>query len=500
MLTGIAWPDGGLDRLWQPKDPATKSARVSRVVSIPPGSTVTLAEIAGPGVIRHLWFTAQCDIPQVYGLLVFRAWWDGEPHPSVEAPLGDFIGVGFGQEREMRSQMSDMYPAGAPNHAALNTYWPMPFRKSARLTVENRGERVVSMFFSHVDYEKTGNLPPKTQSFHALWRRENPVTLHKPYTILEARGTGCYAGTVMNYHLLQPGAWVEGGDNFHIDGDTSPTLPGTGTEDYFGHAWGFRRETGAAWHGTSLGPEDSRATAYRWHVPDPVWFDKSIRVTLRCHGTDVGDRQDDYSSVAFWYQTEPHAPFPPLPPPDYDYLGVAEEFRVPFASRFAPERLNPPPPGENLARAARAWRASGRFNEESDGGAAIDGRTDTKWCDGGNAGNQWLALDLGTTRILTGFILKNASFVGEQEGFDTLQFRVDTAPDLRGPWLEAAAVDNATSPTDESFLSAINTVHFPVPVKARCIRLFVTRPCALDAIARIPEFEVYGMPLAAGRK
>ena len=187
------------------------------------------------------------------------------------------------------------------------------------------------------------------------------------------------------------------------------------------------------------------------------------------------------------------APDPRCRRPITTYLGVAPEFREPLAARFAPDRLKPRPPGRNVARAAVAWRASGQYDSASSGDRAFDGSADTKWCDGQATAPHYLALDLGATRSLTGFVLKNASFAGEQEGFDTLEYRVETGPSLDGPWAVVSAVDNATTPTDAGFGSAINTVAFPNPVPARFVRFHVIRPCALDSVVRIPELEVYAV-------
>ena len=304
---------GGLTDL--PRIRPLKTGRVGRDGRIEPGETLVLADIQDTGVIHHFWMTYKHDCPQSIGKLVLRAWWDGEEHPSVEVPLGDFFGVGFGQERHLKSAVMEMTPAAFDMHSALNCYFPMPFSRRAYLTLENQSEKPVEIIVWFVNYEKWPQLPHDYGRFHAQWRRENPVTRHVPYTIAEIEGEGRYVGTVMNYHILEPGAWVEGGEDFYIDGDLQPTLKGVGSEDYFGQSWGFRQEYNNLYHGTSLGPVNSKfMTAYRWHVLDPIRFKKSLRVTMRCHGWDVQDRSDDYSSVAYWYQKEPHKPFPALPP------------------------------------------------------------------------------------------------------------------------------------------------------------------------------------------
>lgn len=486
--TGVG---GTMDSLWQPA-PGASSGRLAKVLGIPAEQSVVVGEIEGPAVIRHIWITVQSAVPQVQGLLVLRIAWDEESEPSVECPLGDFFGVGYGVERTLRSAMVEMYPAGGENHAALNAYWPMPFRKRARFTIENRSRRPVTMFFLQIDYEKPTAIPDEALYFHAQYRRENPVRRGVPYTILEASGRGVYAGTVLNYHLLGPGAWVEGGNDVYIDGAETPTLPAVGGEDYFGHAWGFRTETNGLWHGTSFGPEDNRMTAYRWHVPDPIHFSSSIRMTLRDHGWDVGDRQDDYSSVAFWYQTEPHAPFPALPAVDYDFLQVPEELRRSAADLFSPDRLPPPPPGRNLSREARDWKASGSYNDESAPAFAFDGRLDTKWCDATIPDGEWIALDFGADKTINGCVLKNAETIGDPAGFNAKSFRVESGPSLDGPWETVVRVDNTRASANPDLGAAVATVTFDKPVVARCVRLVVEDAGYLDPIARVQELEFYG--------
>jgi hypothetical protein len=293
-----------------------ETKRNSNVVRLESGAKQVMAEIQGPGIVQHLWFTAMQNSQLSLRELVFRVYWDNESEPSIEVPLGDFFGVGFAKEKEFKSLLLEMFPAGGENRPALNCYIPMPFKTHAKFEIENQGKQPVSLFFWQINYEVVKNLPEDYGRLHAQWRRENPVKRSIPYTILEAKGEGRYLGTVFNYHLLEPGAWVEGGDDFYIDVDstTTPTLKGIGAEDYFGHAWGFRTENNSLFHGTSYGPLDNYMTAYRFHILDPIQFKKSIKVTMRCHGWDVQDREDDYSSIAYWYQKEPHQPFPAFPP------------------------------------------------------------------------------------------------------------------------------------------------------------------------------------------
>lgn len=475
--------------LWLPSD--NTSHRHALVSAIPIGEKMTVAELEGSAVINHIWITVKCEIPQIQGLLVMRVWWDDEPEPSIEVPLGDFFGVGFGKEREFKSLMIEMSPAGGEQHSSLNSYWKMPFKRSARIEIENRSYRSVSMFFIQVDYEKVKNLPDETLYLHAQYRRENPVQLHCPYTILEAEGKGNYVGTIMNYHLLGPGAWVEGGQSFYIDGEIEPSLPGTGGEDYFGHAWGFRTENSALLHGTSFGPLNNKMTAYRFHIPDPVRFTKSIKATMRCHGWDVQDRQDDYSSIALWYQDEPHVKFPPLPEPDFDYLELDAMFRKNPLEILAEKLRNLPFKGENLSLQVKEYRASGHFDIDCTPDRAFDGDVGTKWCEINNPDNHWLALDLGGAALLEGFVIKNPGAIGDSPGFDLLAFSIETAPSFNGPWtpvVERRAEDAQQQPSDTS----VYIIPLEKPVNARYVRLLITRSCALDSIARIQEFEIWG--------
>jgi hypothetical protein len=296
-------------------------------VPIPPGKSFVLADIQGAGMITHIWVTISSPDPNHLRNLLLRMYWDGETSPSVESPIGDFFGIGYA---------SPNYWSSAPlavADRALNCFFPMPFSKSARIEAVNENEKLeVRSFYYYVDYESYADARSveKMGRFHAQWRRMNPTpkatdtkinnTGKDNYVIMEATGRGHYVGVVMNIQGLATGWWGEGDDMIFIDGDTwPPTLHGTGLEDYFGGAWNFNnlnREYLTPYLGYSRkGNNDYTGahTMYRFHIEDPVMFSKSIRVTIE-HG-HANDRVDDYSSVAYWYQTEPHKPFDPILPP-----------------------------------------------------------------------------------------------------------------------------------------------------------------------------------------
>ncbi|MCP4643125.1 MAG: DUF2961 domain-containing protein [bacterium] len=299
--------------------------------SIDPGETLVLGELEGPGVISHIWCTiGTADI--FYGRnLVLRFYWDGLEQPSVEVPLGDFFGVGHGAYTSYTS-----LPAAVSSHGrARNCYWRMPFQKSARVTVTNDSDIRTDSFYYYLDWQKHDALPEDTAYFHGHYRQETPA---KPgdYTILETTGRGHYVGTVLSTHQMELGWYGEGDDRFYIDGEETPSLRGTGTEDYFGDAWGFRQFSTpfygvSLWEGYQAG---DRVTAYRWHLPDPVTFTESLKVTIEHRGSAFTDamghlgqfleRSDWVSSVAFWYQSPAVA---------------AGEALAPAAERIPPYRI-----------------------------------------------------------------------------------------------------------------------------------------------------------------
>ena len=293
---------------------------------IEPGETLEIANLEGPGMINHIWSTMVIGELFHPRLLVIRMYWDGSEHPSVEVPLGDFFGVGFGLEADVHSM-----PINVGSHGrARNCYWKMPFHKSARITITNEGRTNISPFFWYVDWQQVPSLPEDTTYFHAMYRQEYPT---KPgnYVIADIEGEGQYVGTLLNIHQRAGSWWGEGDDFFFIDGEKEPSLRGTGSEDYLCDAWGVRLAAYPEF-GTTVyeyNAPNSRTTSYRWHISDPVSFSKSLHFEIEHKGvvydengkelTPFGEREDDFSSVAFWYQKGIHKPFPPLPPP-YDRI------------------------------------------------------------------------------------------------------------------------------------------------------------------------------------
>jgi len=291
----------------------------------PDGQTVTLADISGCGVIRHIWITCYEAGPRgrtVLRDLVLRMFWDGEEGPSVEVPVGDFFANGHAMRCNVNSLPVCVNPVGG-----MNCYWPMPFAESARVTLTNQHGDDPGAVFYQITYALT-DVPPEAARFHAQWRRENPVTYHKEYTILDGvGGRGHYVGTYLAWTQLSSGWWGEGEVKFYIDGDDPhPTICGTGTEDYVGGAWCFDNQTySTPFLGYPLRYAEPgrmiRHGLYRWHIPDPIRFRQDLRVTIQDLGftqqgaTGYEPLTDDISSVAYWYQTEPHAPFPVLPGP-----------------------------------------------------------------------------------------------------------------------------------------------------------------------------------------
>jgi HEAT repeat protein len=277
---------------------------------IMPGDTLVMADVAGPGMITHIWLTVANNEFAWPRLLRVRVYYDGHKTPSVDAPLGDFFGVGHGSERNLNSLMVHDSSFGR----ARNSYWPMPYRKSCRITVTNEGDRIVPMFYYHVDYRSYPSLPADVAYFHAYYRQERPARAGHNYEFLDIKGTGHYVGTVLSVIQTQLSWFGEGDDLFYIDGAKKPQIYGTGSEDYFNDAWGLRDSDGP-WAGTPIAEGErigSRLSAYRWHVPDPIAFTNSLWAGIEHAGwtakedgsvrSAFEERPDYFSSVAFWYQ------------------------------------------------------------------------------------------------------------------------------------------------------------------------------------------------------
>jgi hypothetical protein len=299
--------------------------KISPSIHIQAKTMFTLAEITGPGAIQHIWITTA---PENWRTLIIRFYWDDEEFPSVEAPLGDFFCNGWCERSNVNSMPVAVNPAGG-----MNSYWVMPFRKAARITIENLAAHQVTVYYQ-VDYTLT-EVPEDAAYFHAEWRRSNPLPYKEVHTILDGvKGKGHYVGTYLAWQVNNTGWWGEGEIKFYLDGDEEfPTICGTGTEDYFGGAWNFEQPIGqygsfsTAFLGLhqvikpdGLYRSQQRFGMYRWHIMDPIRFDADLSVTIQALGWRSGGRylplQDDIASVAFWYQTEPHVTYKPLPDAD----------------------------------------------------------------------------------------------------------------------------------------------------------------------------------------
>ncbi|MGN6508777.1 MAG: glycoside hydrolase family 172 protein [Chitinophaga sp.] len=296
--------------------------KVNPYIHIEPGQTYTLAEITGPGAIQHIWMTPTGN----WRYSILRFYWDDETTPSVEVPVGDFFGMGWGQYAQMNSLAVTVNPG-----SAFNCYWSMPFRKKCRITMENINTERMTLYYQ-VDYTLT-TVPEDAGYFHAQFRRNNPVKGSEFTMIDGVKGKGQYVGTYMAWGVNNNGWWGEGEIKFFMDGDGKfPTICGTGTEDYFCGSYNFDnkgkyQEFSTPYTGLhqvilpdGLYKSQQRFGLYRWHIMDPVRFEKELKITIQDLGWRSGGRylpqQSDISSVVFWYQREPHAPFPKLQPKD----------------------------------------------------------------------------------------------------------------------------------------------------------------------------------------
>ncbi len=304
-------------------------------VPVAVGQTATILDVKGAGVVTHLWFTIASDDQHHLKNLVLRAWWDGESSPSIEAPIGDFFGLGLGEYFTYQSALLAVAPV-----KALNSYFVMPFATAAKITVTNEGKKKTDALYFAADYVTLDSLPGDVARFHAQYRQAAPgkgwtdnwgneygddingkknLNGEGNYVYMEASGRGHFVGVTHAVEQNQEFWFGEGDDMIFIDGDALPTINGTGTEDYFNGAWDFNGQPFAYMHNGAPYIVDAeriggRYCLYRWHTESPITFEKSIKVTIE-HG-HANHRSDNFYSVAYWYQTEPHAQFPALPAPE----------------------------------------------------------------------------------------------------------------------------------------------------------------------------------------
>ncbi len=288
--------------------------------NVPPGGTHILLDTKGPGVITHIWITFLGPEPQDWAPqgsanhqeLMLRMFWDGNPRPAVESPVGDFFANCLGERREVIS-----LPVIVEGSDSYNCFWRMPFRESARIEIENQSSKPLSLLYYNIDWIRLDSLPKNTPYFYAQYRQEYPARSGQDYVLLETTGKGHYVGTVLGVRMRSPAWFGEGDEKIYIDGETTPSIWGTGTEDYFLSAWGLQTAS-TPYFGVPF--FDSRTigghvSSYRWHLNDPIVFNSGIKVTLEHMGwmsedenpeyqaTSWNEREDDYASVAFWYQT-----------------------------------------------------------------------------------------------------------------------------------------------------------------------------------------------------
>jgi hypothetical protein len=301
--------------------------KVNPFIKIKPGETFTLAEINGPGAIQHIWMTPTGN----WRFSIIRIYWDDEETPSVECPVGDFFAMGWNKYAPLSSLAVCVNPG-----SAFNCYWPMPFRKKCRITMENINDKDEMRLYYQIDYALT-EIPNDAAYFHAQFRRNNPNST-SVYTIVdEIKGKGHFVGIYMAWGVNNNGWWGEGEIKFYMDGDDKfPSICGTGTEDYFCGSYNFDRDgqykefcTPYAGLHQVIRPDGAynsqqRFGLYRWHIMDPIRFEKSLKITIQDlgwrHGARYLPQQSDISSVCFWYQADPHTRFPKFP--DWQILEV----------------------------------------------------------------------------------------------------------------------------------------------------------------------------------
>jgi len=288
---------------------------------VAPGATHVLMDEQGPGIITHMWMTFLGPEIQQWAPkgsanhqeMLLRIYWDGNAKPAVEAPVGDFFANAFGQRNEVIS-----LPVIVDDADSYNCFWPMPFHKSCKIEIVNQSDKAINLLYYNIDWIKKKSLPKDTPYFYAQYRQEYPAKHGSDYLILDTKGKGHYVGTVLSVRTRSPMWFGEGDERIYLDGEEQPSIQGTGTEDYFLAAWGLKKNS-TPYFGTPVfdqwGIVGGHTSAYRWHVNDPIVFEKGIKVTIEHFGwispdenpegktNSWNEREDDYSSVAFWYQT-----------------------------------------------------------------------------------------------------------------------------------------------------------------------------------------------------
>jgi hypothetical protein len=389
LLAGTCRAGSLLDDLWQPED--GRSRRATSTQRLPdgrpdpngngdnlrvlPGQKHVLADLKGPGIITHIWMTFLGPEPHPWApngaanhkQMLLRAHWDGNDQPDIDTPVGDFFACGFGMRMPVNS-----LPVQVENGAAYNCFWPMPFRKSARIEIVNDSDREIALLYYNIDWVQKDSLPRNTPYFHAQYRQEYPVGGGGDYLIFDGEGRGHYVGTVLSVRSRSPGWFGEGDEKVYIDDDKEPSIWGTGTEDYLLCAWGLRK-CGFPFFGVPhtdgghvLG---GKTCAYRWHLADPIVFQKKLRVTIEHFGwispdenpkhesDSWNERQDDYSSVAFWYQVGKPKRFATVPPaaerelPEIDIVLRGKDF---IENRYHGD-------GPAIVQTGSQWRGSSQM-------------------------------------------------------------------------------------------------------------------------------------------
>ncbi|HLA83532.1 MAG TPA: glycoside hydrolase family 172 protein [Thermoguttaceae bacterium] len=343
------WEEGRSRRVgsnaWNPKDKFDIANNLDRPDRIEPGETYVMADLKGPGVITHIWLTFLQE-PHFWVTdgaadpqeMLLRIYWDGREKPDVECPVGDFFANCFGRRMAVVS-----LPVVVEDADSYNCFWHMPFRKSARIEIVNQSKKPIRKLYNNVDWIQKKSLPENTMYFCAQYNQQYPTKPGEDYVVLDAEGRGYYVGTVLAVRTRSPSWFGEGDEMIYIDGEEQPSIRGTGTEDYFLSAWGLK-ENSTPYFGVPYLNQDSDSRiigqmtcSYRWHLQDPLVFSKGIKVTFETFGWMSPDenkehaphmwnpREDDYSSVAFWYQMGPTKKFTTVP--------SAEERKLPSIDR-----------------------------------------------------------------------------------------------------------------------------------------------------------------------